>query len=217
MRRSPAVLVPDRGPVPDDRTRYWDAYAPTFDREISFWERVLFGDSRLWACSRARGEVLEVAVGTGRNFPFYPPGVRLTAVELSPAMLALARRRADELGLRVALQVADAQALPFPDQRFDTVVCTLSLCAIPDDRTAVREMKRVLRSGGRLLLVDHVRSHLLPVRAVQRLLEPLEQRLHQESLLRRPFDHVLADGFEIERDERLKWGIVERVVARKPS
>jgi len=221
MKPSSHVLAHEHGSVSDDRTervqRYWDEFAPKFDREMRFWERVLFGDSRPWVCSQARGEVLEVAVGTGRNFPFYPPGVRLTGVELSPAMLALARRRADELGREVELQVADAQALAFADQRIDTVVCTFSLCGIPDDRKAVREMKRVLRPGGRLLLVDHVRSHLLPVRIVQHLLEPLEQRFHQESLLRRPFDHVLAEGLVIERQERLKWGIVERVVARKPA
>jgi len=221
MSPSSDVVAYEHGSVSDDRTerlrRYWDEFAPKFDREMRFWERVLFGDGRRWACSQARGEVLEVAVGTGRNFPFYPPAVRLTGIELSPAMLALARRRADELGREVELQVADAQALAFPTSAFDTVVCTLSLCGIPDDRKAVHEMKRVLRPGGRLLILDHVRSHLLPVRTVQRLLEPLEQRFHHESLLRRPLDHVLAEGFEIERHERLKWGVVERVVARKPS
>src|SRR5215217_296336 len=68
--------------------RHWEKEAPTYDRRMSFFERVLFGDGREWVCSRASGEVLEVAVGTGRNFPFYRQGVRLTGIDLSPPMLA---------------------------------------------------------------------------------------------------------------------------------
>src|SRR5204863_7331930 len=105
---------------------------------------------------RAVGEVLEVAVGTGRNLPFYPDGTRLTGVDWSPAMLAIARQRAAALGREADLRQGDAQALDFPDESFDTVLCALGLCALPDDRRAVTEMARVLRPGGRLLLVDHV-------------------------------------------------------------
>jgi ubiquinone/menaquinone biosynthesis C-methylase UbiE len=136
--------------------RHWEREAPTYDRRMGFFERVLFGDGREWVCSRASGEVLEVAVGTGRNFTFYPQGVRLSGIDLSPAMLEIARKRAEELGVDADLRKGDAQKLPFADASFDTVVCTLSLCSIPDDRRAIAEMKRVLRPGGRLLLLDHV-------------------------------------------------------------
>jgi ubiquinone/menaquinone biosynthesis C-methylase UbiE len=136
--------------------RVWEREAPTYDRRMGFFERVLFGDGREWVCSRASGEVLEVAVGTGRNFPFYPQGVRLTGIDLSPAMLRIARKRADELGADVDLREGDAQELPFPGTSFETVVCTLSLCNIPGERRAIAEMKCVLRPGGRLLLLDHV-------------------------------------------------------------
>src|SRR5918997_5793470 len=122
--------------------RHWDREAPTYDRRMGFFERVLFGDGREWVCSRAFGEVLEVAVGTGRNFTFYPQGVRLSAIDLSPAMLEIARKRAEVLGLDADLKEGDAQQLPFADASFDTVVCTLSLCTIPDDRRAIAEMKR---------------------------------------------------------------------------
>ena len=71
--------------------RLWEKEAPTYDRRMGFFERVLFGVGREWVCSRASGEVLEVAVGTGRNFPFYPQGVRLTGIDLSPAMLEIGR------------------------------------------------------------------------------------------------------------------------------
>jgi ubiquinone/menaquinone biosynthesis C-methylase UbiE len=138
--------------------RVYEKEAPIYDRRMGFFERVLFGDGREWVCSRASGEVLEVALGTGRNLPFYPQGVWITGIELSPAMLEIARKRAEELDLDADLREGDAQELPFPDASFDTVVCTLSLCNIPDDRRAIAEMRRVLRPGGRLLLLDHVRS-----------------------------------------------------------
>jgi ubiquinone/menaquinone biosynthesis C-methylase UbiE len=190
--------------------------APRYDRQISFFERVLFGDGREWVCSQAEGDVLEIAAGTARNLPHYPSGVRLTAIELSPEMLKLARQRAAEIGRDADLREGDAQALDFPDESFDTVVCTLGLCTIPDARQAVGEVRRVLKPGGRFLLMEHVRSPSLPVRAVQRLLDPLAVRFEADHLLREPLEHLEAEGFEIERLERLKWGIVERVAARRP-
>ena len=198
--------------------RIWEKQAPRYDRSVALWEKILFGDGRRWVCSRTHGEVLEVAIGTGLNLAFYPEAVvRLTGVDLSPAMLGIARQRARELGMEVDLREGDAQSLPFPDESFDTIVCTLSLCNIPDDRKAVAEMKRVLRPGGRLLLLDHVRAASRVGRAVQRALEVVLVRLEGEHLLRRPLEHVRAEGFRIEEQERYKLGIVERLAARKPE
>jgi ubiquinone/menaquinone biosynthesis C-methylase UbiE len=195
---------------------YWDDFAPRYDEKMRFFEKLLFPDDRQWACSHAMGDTLEVAIGTGRNLPFYPSSIRLTGIDLSPVMLEIARQRAQELSRAVDLQIGDAQSLAFPEGRFDTVVCTRSLCCVPDDRKAVVEMKRVLRPGGQLILLDHVRSDVRPIHAIQRLIEPIWIRSHSDSLLRRPLEHVEAEGFDIERHQRLKWGIVERVVARKP-
>jgi len=197
--------------------RHYDRSAGSYDRIISWAEKALFGDGREWVCSRARGEVLEVAVGTGRNLPFYPKGVRLTGIELSPKMLDIAHRRARELGREVDLLVGDAQDLSFPDASFDTVVATLALCTIPDDRRAVAEASRVLRPGGRLLLLEHVRSPVLPVRLLQCVLQPLTLLLDHDHLLREPLRHVEGAGLIVERLERSKLGIVERLAARKPS
>jgi SAM-dependent methyltransferase len=177
-------------------------------------ERLLFNDGRDWVCSQATGEVLEVAVGTGRNLGFYPPGAHLTGLDYSPAMLAIAGERARALGSQVDLREGDAHALPFADGSFDTVVCTLGLCSVHDDRRAVAELVRVLRPGGLLLLLDHVRGASPTVRAVQWLLE-LGTRRVEEFQLRRPLDHVLAEGLVVERRQRSKLGIVERLAARK--
>jgi ubiquinone/menaquinone biosynthesis C-methylase UbiE len=197
--------------------RHYDRSAGSYDRIISWAEKALFGGAREWVCSQARGEVLEIAVGTGRNFPFYPEGVRLTGIELSPKMLNLARRRARELGRDADLRVGDAHNLPFLDASFDTVVVTLALCTIPDDRRALAEAARVLRPGGQLLLLEHVRSPVLPVRLLQRVLEPLTLLLDHDHLLREPLRHVEDAGLVVERFESSKLGMVERLQASKPA
>ena len=198
--------------------RFYEKSAGRYDKQMRFWDRVLdFAGGRRWVCSQAVGDVLEIGMGTGLNLPYYQNGIRLTGIEFSPAMLELARERAKELGRDVELLAGDAQALECPDASFDTVVCTLALCTIPDDRKAVAEARRVLRPGGRLLLLEHVRSPLLPIRAGQRLLEPLTLRFEADHLLRDPADYLAEQGFEIEALERLKWGIVERIAARKPA
>jgi ubiquinone/menaquinone biosynthesis C-methylase UbiE len=196
---------------------YWDKHSGSYDRQMAFMERKLFGDSRQWVCRRAVGDVLEVGVGTGLNLDCYPDDVSITGIDLSPAMLEHARRRAAASGRKVALQVGDAHRLEFPDASFDTVVCTFSLCAIPDERRAVAEMWRVLRPGGQLRLADHVVSTSAPVRLAQRLLELVTVPMAGENFRRRPVLHVRDQGFAIEEQERFKLGIVERVVARKPA
>lgn len=201
-----------------DRLRgKWDKYAPRYDKDIGFFEWVQFGGGREWVCAQARGEVLEVAVGTGRNLPFYPNSVRLTGIDFSPAMLDIAATRAAEVGREIDLHEADAQALPFEDASFDTVVCTLGLCGFPDERAAIAEMHRVLRPGGTLLLLDHVGSHHRVVHFGQWLLEKLTVRMLGDYQTRRPLPLVEQAGFVIRHQERLKAGTVERLAAVKPG
>jgi ubiquinone/menaquinone biosynthesis C-methylase UbiE len=193
----------------------WDRYAPRYDREIGFFERIQFSGGREWVCPQATGDVLEVAVGTGLNLPHYPADVRLTGLDLSPAMLDIARTRAAEIGREIELREGDAQALPFPDASFDTVVCTLGLCGVPDERGAITEMHRVLKPGGKLLLLDHVGSHHRLVHFVQSLLEKFTVRMMGDYQTRRPLPLVEQAGFVVQRQERLKLGMVERVAAVK--
>jgi ubiquinone/menaquinone biosynthesis C-methylase UbiE len=212
------VIAPTAAPSETERVReHYDAEAPRYDLTIAVFERLLFAGGRRWVCSRARGDTLELAVGTGRNFTEYPADVRVTGIELSPAMLNIARRRAQDLNRHVDLRLGDAQALEFPEESFDTVTCTLSLCTIPDDRAAVAEVRRVLRPGGRFLLLEHVRSTRPVIRAAERLLDPLAVRFAADHLAREPLAHLAAEGFTIDELERSKLGIVERVAAHKPA
>jgi ubiquinone/menaquinone biosynthesis C-methylase UbiE len=212
------MAAPSRNTAETERVLgLYEKEARKYDREMNFFDRLLFAGGREWVCSQAAGDVLEIGIGTGRNLPHYRADVSLIGIELSPAMLEIARARARELRREVDLRVGDAQALEFPDESFDAVVCTLSLCTIPDDRAAVAEVRRVLRPGGRFLLLEHVRSPVLPVRLGQRLLDPLAVRFEADHLLREPLEYLRAERFEVERFERSKLGIVERVVARKPA
>ncbi len=199
----------------DDHTarwnRYWDKKSRTYDREIGFFDRHLFGDSRDWVCKQAAGDVR-----TGLNLSFYPNDVTLTGIDWSEQMLDLARQRAADLGRTATLQRADAHHLPFDDASFDTVVCTFGLCAIPDHTQALTKMARVLRPGGQLILVDHISSSAAPVRAVQRFLELFTVPLGGEHFLRRPLNHIRsASDLDTDRVERFTLGLVERVVALK--
>jgi ubiquinone/menaquinone biosynthesis C-methylase UbiE len=206
--------------TPSDRTakvlRVWEKAAPSYDRQMAFFDRIWFAGGREWLGARAQGRVLEVAIGTGLNLPHYPADVTITGIELSPAMLAGAKQRAADLGRDIDLRTGDAAHLPFDDGAFDTVVCALALCTIPDPATAIGEMKRVLAPGGRLLLLDHIGSTWPPIRAAQWLLERFTIR-NGEYFTRRQLPLVRAAGFDIVEVERLKAGSVERIVARKPA
>ncbi|MET9633360.1 class I SAM-dependent methyltransferase [Lentzea sp. NPDC006480] len=197
--------------------QYWDRKSATYDQEMGFLDRKLFGDSRRWACSQASGDVLEVAIGTGLNLPHYPGDITLTGIDLSEQMLGLARTRARDLAHGVTLRQGTAHSLPFGDAEFDTVVCTLGLCAIPDHETAITEMIRVLKPGGRLILVDHVESSSRIARGLQWLVERVTIPMAGEHFLRRPLHLVQAQQMQIEQRQRFKLGLVERLVARKVS
>ena len=207
-------------PIPNETERIrriFDKQAPKYDRSMARFERLLFAGSREWACSRAKGEVLEIAAGTARNLAHYPDGARLTGIELSPEMAELGRRRAREVGREIDLRVGDAETLEFADESFDTVVCTFGLCTIPDARAAVGEARRVLRPGGRFVLAEHVRSPNPVVRAIQRAIDPLAHRFGGDNLLREPLEPLGEEGFQIEELERSKAGFVELVSARRPA
>ena len=196
--------------------RVWDKTASGYDSQMAFFERVLFAGSREWLAERSRGRVLEVAIGTGLNLPHYADDVTLTGVELSPQMLTRARDRAAELGRDVELLEGDAADLPGQDGSFDTVVCALALCTIPDPARAVAEMERALVPGGSLLLLDHVGSTWPPLYAVQWVVERVTVRLAGEHFTRRQLPLVRSAGFDVVERVRLKAGMVERIHATKP-
>ncbi|MDN4613235.1 methyltransferase domain-containing protein [Leifsonia sp. F6_8S_P_1B] len=209
-----AMTGPSRETLRQLRT--WRREAARYDTVMAKTERGMLAGTREWLGARAVGRVLEVAVGTGRTLPYYRDVASLTAIDLTPEMLAVARSRAEHAGIEVELSEADAEALPFPDARFDTVVCALALCSIPHPDAAVAEMRRVLVPGGTLLLADHIGSTWPPVYALQWLMERWSVPVRGEHLTRRHLSRVEATGFRVVERERLKAGMVERIRAIRP-
>jgi ubiquinone/menaquinone biosynthesis C-methylase UbiE len=137
----------------------YDEIADQYEKKVWFDQHIL-GVARLRKklLSKATGKILDVACGTGLNIPLFPAGSDITAVDLSPKMLEIARANATKHGLNVNLAVMDAEHLEFPDASFDTVVSTLSTCTFPDPVKALQEMKRVCRPNGLILLLEHGHS-----------------------------------------------------------
>ena len=176
-------------------------FAALYTPLTSWAERHLLGRLRQNLVGAARGRVLEVGVGTGANFPFYRQIDSLIATEPDTAMLRRARRRARRLGFAVGFQQCPAEALPFGDAAFDTVVITLVLCSVVDQAQALAEARRVLRPNGTLLFIEHVRSDDHRAARLQDLLTPAWRRLSGDCRLNRPtLERIREAGLTI--DER---------------
>ena len=148
----------------------------------------------LWR--RVRGQrVLEVGVGTGKNIPYYPEGLKVSAIDLSPRMLEEAKAQAACEGVDVELLEADAQALPFADSSFDVAVATFVFCSVPNPVLGLSELHRVLTPGGQLLLLEHVLSHKPLLRLPMRLLNPLTVRMSGANINRETVENVRRDRF----------------------
>ncbi len=163
--------------------------------------------------------VLEVGVGTGKNIEFWPPNCRMTAIDLTPGMLDIARQRAKSLNKQDAdLFLADVQHLELPSGIFDTVVATFVFCSVPDPVQGLREIGRVVRPGGQVLLLEHVRIDRPVVGAMMDILAPLVVRLNGANINRRTIENVRIAGLHIERVEDLdSMGMFKLIFARSKA
>ncbi len=197
--------------------RIYDQDAPRFNTHLWLLERLLTSRLRRRLLSAARGRVLEVGVGTGLNLPHYPAACTVTSVDISEGMLAQARKAARRLGMSATFTRMDAEALLFADESFDTVVATLTLCTVPDPLRALREMRRVVRRDGRVLLLEHTVSTNPLFKALQKLLTPLTVRRVGCHLDRNTVATAAEAGLKVERHETYWAGIFNMLTLRKET
>ncbi|MHB9058945.1 MAG: class I SAM-dependent methyltransferase [Bacillota bacterium] len=217
-------MLPSSRPV----SRRYDRLSAIYD----FFDRMGRPEWRRKIFDQTSGEVLEVGVGTGKNIPFYRPWTKVTAVDVSPKMLARAQRRLDAAQpatkatppttpptttqVDVRLLLADAQALPFPDDSFDTVVDTFVFCSVPDPVAGLREVARVCRPGGRVIMLEHVRALGLAGSIMDRM-NPLVVRMIGANINRRTVENVRLAGLTIDSVESFGPGGIIKLISARPG
>ena len=196
----------------------YDRFSKIYDLFESPIEMRAFSKYRKKALSLAKGKVLGIGVGTGKNLPYYPEGVEVIGIDFSRGMLEKAEKRKKELELEnVKLLYMDAQNMEFDDNTFDTVVSTFVFCTVPDPIKGLKEAYRVLKPGGTAIFLEHMKSNSRLLNIPLYLMEPFIKTLLGTSMLRETQKNIEKAGFKIEKVENLFFNIVRLILATKPT
>ena len=196
--------------------RRYDRIAPVYDLMESAMEGFGYGKWRKLVWSRVEGaDILEVGVGTGKNFPYYPATAEITAIDFSERMLQRAKDKAAAQQVRVDLKQMDVQNLEYADNMFDTVVASFVFCSVPDPVRGLKEIERVCKPAGKVVLLEHVLSANRILGWLMNLVNPLVVRMMGANINRRTVDNVAKSGLIVEQVTDLGAGIFKLIEARK--
>jgi len=190
-----------------------------YDRVAKFYDGLFFfaewfvSKQRKQILRQAKGVILEVGVGTGSSFKDYPPGKQIIAVDASKGMLRLAEKKLKVCNGQIEMQVADAQNLPFKDEIFDTIFTSLVFCSVHNPFRGLREMRRVLKKDGRLLMIEHVKSENKVVGYMMDKFNPVVARF--DNINRETVHYLQLAGFKVKQEKNLAFDIVKSIVASK--
>lgn len=193
--------------------RRYDRIAGVYDFLDTPMESMAFKKHRGDVLNKVHGKALEIGVGTGKNIEFYPTDADIIAIDFSEKMLAKAKERAETLQKSVELYHMDVQNLEFEDNVFDTAFTTCVFCSVPDPVEGLKEIRRVLKPGGRLILLEHVLSENKAIKPVMNLLNPVTVRLWGANINRKTSDNIKKAGFKIISETNLSLDIVKLIVA----
>jgi phosphatidylethanolamine/phosphatidyl-N-methylethanolamine N-methyltransferase len=197
------------------RGRY-DRNAPFYDLMEGFIEEARFKQWRPLLWSKVEGtRILEVGVGTGKNFPYYPAGAEITAIDFSDKMLERAKVKAISRDVNLHLQQMDVQSLEFQDNTFDTMIASCVFCSVPNPLRGLMEIERVCKPGGKVLLLEHVLSANRILAMFMNLANPLTVRMMGPNINRRTVENVMKSGLIVENVTDLWLGIFKLIEARK--
>lgn len=160
-------------------------------------------------------QLLEIGVGTGKNMPFWPTDAQITAIDLTPGMLSRAKDRAERLEKSAELKLGDVQALDFPDNAFDVAAATFVFCSVPDPVLGLKELMRVVRPGGWVFLMEHVRSQHPILGKLMDLLNPLVVRTMGPNINRDTVGNVLLSGLELLQVDDLGMGGIFKMISAR--
>ena len=167
--------------------------------------------------NEAKGRVLEVGVGTGKNMEYYTDEIDVTAIDFSEKMLEKAAIRAQTLSKKVDLRLMDVQGLQFPDEFFDTVITTCVFCSVPDPIKGLKEIKRVCKKDGRIIMLEHVLSKKTIVGKLMDVLNPIVVRMVGANINRNTVENLQRAGLHVEVEKDLMMDIVKHLECKRDS
>jgi ubiquinone/menaquinone biosynthesis C-methylase UbiE len=192
----------------------WDNAAKSFDIMNSGIE-LRYGERKREWFSRSEGRTLLVAVGTGLDLQYFSPGQKIVGIDISLKMLEKAKVKSNDLKSDTELVRADAQMLGFADNSFDSVVTSCTFCSVPDPVLGLKELRRVMKPGGKLLMFEHVRSNIFWMGPMMDLLTKVTQKVGPD-LNRRTKENVVRAGFKLTREVNVYLDMVKLFEAVKP-